>query len=72
MWYVAGCGRWIVGTLIIESVCYRNSLIWGCEAVRDVLRVGFASVGIGVGTWRYRGLCGVWRGKTWRFWRVVW
>lgn len=52
-------------------MCYRNSLIWGCEAVRDVLRVGFASVGIGVGALRYRALDGVWRGKTWRFWRVL-
>lgn len=39
----------IVETLMIYSVCYRNSLIWGCEAVRDVLRLGFALVGVGVG-----------------------
>ena len=49
MWYVVGCWLWIVRTLITDSVCYRKSLILGCEAVRDVLRVGFALAGVGVG-----------------------
>ena len=37
----------IVRTLMIYGVCYRNSLIWGCGAVRDVLRVGFALASVG-------------------------
>lgn len=55
-------GLWIVGMLIIGSVYYRKSLTWGCEAVRDVLRLGFALAGIGVGV---RALSGVRRRLAW-------
>lgn len=69
---LAGRRRRIVGMLIIGSVCYRKSLTWCCEAVRDVLRVGFASVGVGVGACDSMTLGGVCRGKAGGFWRVVW
>lgn len=59
--------RWIVGMLIIDGACYRNSLTWGCEAVRDVLRLGFASAGVGVGAGYFGALCGFCSGKEGRF-----
>lgn len=50
---------WIVGTLIIDSVCYRKTLTWGCGALRGVLRHGLALVGVGVGTCYFVASCGV-------------
>lgn len=54
---------WLVETLMIDSVYYRKSLTWGCEAVRDVLRLGFALAGVGVGVCHSVALGGVCRGN---------
>lgn len=67
----------MVETLIIYSACYRKSLTWGCGAVRDVLRVGFALASVGVGVCGFVALGGIYRGKAGyflacclvRFWR---
>lgn len=68
----------MVRTLMIGGVCYRNSLTWCCEALRDVLRVGFALASVGVGVCGFVALGGVWHGKSGyflacclvRFWRL--
>lgn len=61
---VVGCGRRIVGTLIIYGVCYSNSLIWGCGALWGVLRRGFELAGIGVGVGDSVALGGFCSGKS--------
>lgn len=72
LWHVVGCGRRIVGTLIIYGVCYSNSLIWGCGALWGVLRRGFELAGIGVGVGDSVALGGVYSGREGYFWRVGW
>lgn len=53
--------------LMIDSVCYRKSLIWGCGALCGVLGLGLALVSVSVGTCYFGALCGVCRGEIGRF-----